>query len=92
MNFERLLSSLAGVPVLRGARCRGKHHLFDPQGEDEPDETADARHLQALGLCAACPAIAACETWFESLPPRDRPLGVIAGQLNREPKKGKKSA
>lgn len=90
--FEQLISSLAGVPVLRGARCRGRHQLFDPQDDDEPDEVADARHLQALGLCEACPAIVDCEAWFESLPPRKRPFGVIAGQLNREPRQRKQKA
>jgi len=50
-QFERLLSSLAGVPLLRGARCRGRHYLFDAQEGDEPDDVASERHLQALGLC-----------------------------------------
>jgi hypothetical protein len=83
-NFDELLSALAGVPVLPGARCRGRHALFDPQRPDEADEVAQARHSQAVGLCEHCPALAACQLWVNSLPPPKRPSGVIAGQLRRE--------
>ena len=79
-QFERLLSSLAGVPLLRGARCRGRHYLFDAQEGDEPDDVASERHLQALGLCQLCPALRDCERWVDSLPVRKRPLGVVAGR------------
>lgn len=93
-SFERLISAMAGVPVLSGARCRGRHATFDSQRDDEPDEVADARHLQALGLCECCPALDACEQWFESLPLSQRPHGVIAGRLHREtkPRKRKKAS
>ncbi len=84
-SFESLLSALAGVPVLPGARCRGRHALFDPRGEGEPADAAEARHRQALGLCQRCPALPECQRWVESLPPRHRPFGVIAGQLRPEP-------
>lgn len=90
MNFDQLLSALAGVPVLRGARCRGRHTLFDPRHDDEPAEVADARHLQALALCQQCPAIAECEQWLDALPKKQRPFGVIAGQLHRQPNPRKK--
>jgi len=76
-----LLLSLAGSPALPGARCRGRHTLFDERGPDEPDEVAAQRHSQALGLCERCPALDRCRDWLEELPPRQRPPGVVAGQL-----------
>lgn len=91
MNFDGLLSALAGVPVLRSARCRGRHSLFDPRNDGEPAEVSDARHRQALALCQACPALGECQRWFASLPPRQRPFGVTAGQLRQEPKPKKKN-
>lgn len=80
-QFDALISTLAGVPVLSGARCRGRHALFDPQGGQEADDVAAARHAQALALCRQCPALDACHDWLHSLPPRRRPLGVVAGTL-----------
>lgn len=80
-SFDDLLSSLAGAPVLPGARCRGRHHLFDPERQDEAHDTAQLRHRQAITLCEGCPALAACRAWVETLPPRKRPPGVVAGQL-----------
>lgn len=88
--FEELLSAMAGVPVLAGALCRGRHALFDPKHEGEHDDVAATRHLQALGLCQRCPALDACEIWVASLPKSKRPAGVIAGQLNRETQPRKK--
>lgn len=79
--FEQVLSALAAAPVLRGARCRGRHYLFDPQEGRESDETANARHLQALGLCERCPALSACQAWLDSLPRSKRPCGVVAGRV-----------
>lgn len=90
--FEQIISAMAGVPVLSGARCRGRHALFDPQHGSEPDEIAQARHRQALALCAHCPALAACQWWVDSLPPRRRPRGVVAGRIIAEPKPGKRKA
>lgn len=66
--------------------------MFDPQGENEPDHVTEARHLQALRLCQQCPAIVECEQWFDSLRPKDRPLGVIAGRLNIEPTRRRKAS
>ncbi|MBU3749819.1 MAG: hypothetical protein FGM52_05110 [Mycobacterium sp.] len=91
-NFESLLSALAGVPVLRGARCRGRHALFDPQRPEEPADVAAARHRQALALCDACPALPGCRTWAAALPIRKRPYGVIAGQLRPEPTRRRKAS
>lgn len=76
--FTNLVEAIAGAPSLPGARCRGRHHLFDLAGIGEQ---ADARHAQALGLCELCPAFNRCSEWLASLPESKRPLGVIAGQL-----------
>lgn len=84
MNMDELLGALAGTPILPGARCRGRPHLFDAAPPGEPDEVTEARHLQALGLCRACPALARCGDYLISLPPSKRPSGVIAGQIRRE--------
>lgn len=83
--FEDLIATLAGVPSLPGARCRGRHHLFDPAAFGENPDTVEQRHTQALGLCSHCPALNSCSDWLDSLPPRQRPHGVIAGQ-RRTPK------
>lgn len=77
-----LLAAVGVAPALPGARCRGRHHLFDEQGKNETPEAAAERHTQALGLCRLCPSLAGCTTWFDTLPASRRPKGVVAGQLN----------
>ena len=47
-QLHRLLAAVGAAPALPGARCRGKHHLFDEQGTHEDPDTADQRHTQAL--------------------------------------------
>lgn len=81
-SWHDLLDAISGVPALPGARCRGRHHLFDPRGDNEPVETAEQRHALAVDLCAGCPALPACKTWCDSLSPTRRPPGVTAGRLN----------
>ncbi|ORW69818.1 hypothetical protein AWC24_04660 [Mycolicibacter senuensis] len=78
---EVLSAVLAGAPALPGARCRNRSHLFDERGPDEPQDVADQRHQQALGLCKVCPALASCERWYSALPARKKPSGVIAGRI-----------
>lgn len=82
-QLTNLLSALVGAPALPGARCRGRSALFDEQGKDEAPETTEQRHQQALGLCRLCPALASCQTWFDTLKPSWRPPGVVAGRLNQ---------
>lgn len=84
-DFEKLLSALAGVPVLRSARCRGHHATFDPPGDGEAADTAAARHAQALTICSACPALEPCRAWVEGLPNKQKPSGVVAGQIRNPP-------
>ena len=78
-----LFAALIGAPALPGARCRGRHHLFDEPSADEPADVAAQRHKQALGLCRDCPALASCEQWFDGLTPSKRPPGVVAGRVHR---------
>ena len=83
--FDGLLASLAGIPALPGARCRGRPHLFDAKRAGEDADVASARHAQALALCAGCPALTRCEEWIDSLPPSRQPAGIVAGRLCRPP-------
>lgn len=82
-EWETLVGALVGAPLLPGARCRGRHHLFDEAGPGEADEVVAARHAQALALCGGCPALQPCRAWFDRLKPRERPGGVIAGKLHK---------
>jgi hypothetical protein len=76
VNVDHIFAALAGIPRLPGARCVGKSDLFD--ATDCP-ELAEA----ALNLCRGCPALAGCAAWFDSLPRRQRPTGVVAGRVSR---------
>ena len=78
-QLDALLMSIAGAPALPGARCRGRHHLFDCRGEHEGDATVAARHRQARGLCERCPSLEACRAWVGGLHARKRPPSVVAG-------------
>ncbi|BBZ60140.1 hypothetical protein [Mycolicibacterium monacense] len=89
--LEELLASLAGVPHLPGARCRGRHRLFDPPAPDADPEDADHAQQIALRLCRDCPALAGCAVWFDTLPARQRPQGVVAGRIN-QPRRGRPRA
>ncbi|HPY26001.1 MAG TPA: hypothetical protein PLK19_16960 [Mycobacterium sp.] len=79
------LFAAIGTPALPGARCRGRHHLFDDAAQGEPADTVEARHRQAIRLCQRCPALEPCQTWLDSLPPSRRPAGVVAGRINSRP-------
>lgn len=79
--LETLLAQLSGAPRLLGARCKGRHALFDSAELGEPPARVAARHGQALTLCQGCPALNACETWMESVPRSLHwPVGVLAGR------------
>lgn len=84
-DLHDLLGAMRRAPKLADAACRGMWAVFDPaeHGED-PADTAD-RHHGAITLCRSCPALDACEQWFNDLPPRLRPIGVVAGRIH-EPK------
>jgi hypothetical protein len=84
-QLDALLDAIGAAPVLPGARCRGRHHLFDAAAPGEEPNTVAARHAQATGLCERCPALDRCADWFDGLRPSKRPLGVVACQINRGP-------
>jgi WhiB family redox-sensing transcriptional regulator len=88
-GLDSLLGALVGVPALPGAKCRGRSHLFDPATKAEDAAVTEQRHGQALLLCAGCPSRQPCRDWVASLPPRRRPVGVVAGQViaERKPRK-----
>jgi WhiB family redox-sensing transcriptional regulator len=87
--LDTLLAALVGAPALPGARCRGRHHLFDQAARGENPDTVNTRHAQALGLCARCPSLSRCKDWFNALPARERPFGVVAGRVNQPPARPK---
>ncbi|MCA2320705.1 hypothetical protein JF732_18840 [Mycobacterium intracellulare] len=74
--WEDLAGALAGVPLLEGARCKGRPERFD----------LDIRsHREAIDwatyTCGACPALRKCRRWVDSLPSRQWPSGVVGGRL-----------
>ena len=84
-TFIGLIGALNGIPHLPGALCKGRAADFDEQAADEDDDDAVQRQLHALDLCRACPSLDACESWFLSLAPSKKPVGVIAGRIHRQP-------
>ncbi|WP_235718330.1 hypothetical protein [Mycolicibacterium goodii] len=84
-SHELLIAVLKGAPRLAGARCVGRPELFDPAAPDERPEDAADRHEAAVHLCRACPALAACRSWHDSLRPSQRPGGVIAARAPKPP-------
>ena len=78
-----ILEAVGAAPCLPGAKCRGRHALYDPAVKGEDPDTVAARHALAVELCSYCPALDACRSWVDSLPPRQRPHGVVAGKVRR---------
>lgn len=85
-----LLAAICQAPDLPGALCKGLNRLFDPAEQHEPAPEVERRHRIALETCRACPALDRCREWFDGLPKRDRPQGVIAGLLVHPPAKRKR--
>jgi len=85
LSWDEFRIQLGEVPALPGARCRGRTELFDatihPERGGSIDDLQYARN-RASDLCGACPALNRCRAWVDSLPPNQRPHGVIAGRLN----------
>lgn len=73
-TWESLAGALAGIPDLSGARCRGQWSIWDETDNPEVIE-------YAKNQCEACPALAECREWADSLKPSKRPLGVVAGRV-----------
>ena len=84
--LDTLLAELVGAPRLDGALCRHMFAAFDPAESGEYWQDVEHRHQVALRLCNCCPALTACRDWPDSLPPNQRPGGVVAGLLDgKEP-------
>lgn len=88
-NWEHMAALVGWIPDLPGARCRGRHELFDATIRGRRDasatlpsraELAEARS-EALRICAACPALTACRSWVDDMRPSRRPRGVVAGRI-----------
>jgi hypothetical protein len=75
---DELIGSLYGIPLLHSARCKGRSDIWD--SFDDP-----ALVEYAIQQCQSCAAKADCERYFLSLKPRHRPVGVIAGRVNKPP-------
>lgn len=81
MTIVGSLFAALGCPALPGAKCRGRHRLFDPARKGERAEVVAQRHAQAVQLCAGCPSLDRCRTWVDGLKPSRRPTGVVAGRI-----------
>ena len=88
-TLDHLIATFAGAPALPGARCRGRHHLFDPAATGEDPDAVEQRHTKALGLCEHCPSLRPCRDWLQSLPRQKKPDGVIAGQIRIANRRGR---
>jgi hypothetical protein len=80
-TLELLAELAASTPRLDLAACRGQWELFDSTRVRAGRHVLEQARAEALGICAQCPALAACGEWLESLPRRRRPKGVVAGRL-----------
>ncbi len=87
MNWTHMAELLASIPDLPGSRCKGRADLFEATvaeyGKPASRAELDTSRAAALRLCADCPALAPCRTWFNGLRPTRRPRGVVAGQIVR---------
>jgi hypothetical protein len=64
-TVELLREILADLPRLPGARCIGKHVLFDPvpgNGGHQHRRQEQIRLAEAARVCAGCPVIGRCTT------------------------------
>lgn len=74
--WEDIAGALVGVPLLEGARCKGRPERFDL------DIRSDRESIDwATYTCGACPALRKCRRWVDRLDTRQRPSGVVAGRL-----------
>lgn len=89
--LELLAEMLRGTKRLPGAVCPDWTHVFAATALERDErlrEDEDARVMReyaittAQRLCRSCPALAACRSWVQSLPPPQRPPGVVAGQVH----------
>ncbi|MDO0975987.1 hypothetical protein [Mycolicibacterium frederiksbergense] len=82
--LDDLLDVLDLAPPLAGAGCSGRSELFDDAEEHVDYHDAAYAERAALRICSTCPVLTRCSECFDSLPLSHRPLGVIAGRINRK--------
>ena len=84
MNIGELLDALALAPRLTDPACAGQWPLFDVAagGRNLPRTKVIQAQRDALAVCRACPALAECRDWINTVPPNRRPSGVVAGRLD----------
>jgi hypothetical protein len=75
-----LFDSLAAIPRLPGALCRGRREDWDP---DLTKADAQDPEQDAAAICLVCPALTLCRDWIDSLKPSQRPAGVVAALVVR---------
>lgn len=75
-QLDRLLAAIGAAPDLERGLCAWQWDLFD--NTEDP-----AAVEQAVELCRQCPALNRCSDWLAGLPPRRRPIGVIAGVVRK---------
>ena len=83
-TWESMAGALRAVPDLRGAQCVGRWELFDAD-QDDPEDRAWAIE-RAIEICESCPALSACAAYVDGLKPSQRPPGVVAGRISKEPR------
>jgi hypothetical protein len=80
-TLSGLLAAIFAAPDLTGAACKGQPAAFDPPKVGEQPPAVESRQRIAQAMCADCSALTACAAWVTSLPPEERPGGVVAGQV-----------
>jgi WhiB family redox-sensing transcriptional regulator len=70
MSVHELLDDLAHLPRLPGAACVQHRDIFDAARDAHGRDCATRN--TAAGICADCPALAACRSWLHSLAPGAR--------------------
>jgi hypothetical protein len=71
---------LRGVPRLPGALCRDNPYLFDPLDQSDPNRPGV--EAEALSICQRCRVLPECQRWVDSLPPKERCGGIVAGRID----------
>ena len=80
--WDEFVGQLGDVPHLPDALCKGHPEPFDEsEAGDDPEDTVE-RISFAISACRRCPAQNACRSWFDGLPPKHQPGGVVAGLFN----------
>ncbi|MCG7597839.1 hypothetical protein [Mycobacterium sp. PSTR-4-N] len=81
-TWIRLSDHLGAIPHLEDAKCKGRGDQFDlPEPFAPGDPATESRLADAVAVCHQCPALITCNRWVDSLTPKQRPAGVVAGRV-----------